>query len=206
MKPHFRVISIFHDTLRTCSLAKLLENVYILNRKQRLQMRTESTRQHVGLRGNASDLNSGGTCFEFRPEQRLPQFPQTNLGIMSRIFSLNTISKSLFTNNSTIPSYIIWDTNIVVREIINKSMKINPTSSEQYQFQMLLLTNLCDSRLREFNQLFFLYGSTALVGPRLFSSFLIYSILQSVGLLEWVTSSSQVLYRNSEVPLVIEVL
>jgi hypothetical protein len=44
---------------------------------------------------------------------------------------------------------------------------------------------------------FFLNGSTALVGPRLFFSFLVCSILQSAGLLEWVISSSQDLYRNS---------
>jgi hypothetical protein len=44
--------------------------------------------------------------------------------------------------------------------------------------------------------LFFLSGSTALVGPRLFSVSL--SIfLQSAGLHEWVISSLQGLYQNS---------
>jgi hypothetical protein len=46
-----------------------------------------------------------------------------------------------------------------------------------------------------FRYFFFLNGSTALVGPRRFSvSWSIF--LQSAGLLEWVISSSQGLYRN----------
>jgi hypothetical protein len=40
MKPHFRVIFIFHDTLRTWSLAKLLEKLCIYT-KQKVEARTE---------------------------------------------------------------------------------------------------------------------------------------------------------------------